>query len=89
MSAPDPPGAVRALAMRKRWRAPAIAPAQIDYINLHGTATAQNDAMEARAVHELFGHGVAVSSTKPLTGHALGAAAAIEAGSVLAGDAGR
>jgi 3-oxoacyl-[acyl-carrier-protein] synthase-1 len=51
----------------------------IDYVNLHGTATPQNDAMEARAVHELLGSEVALSSTKPLTGHALGAAGAIEA----------
>jgi 3-oxoacyl-[acyl-carrier-protein] synthase-1 len=56
-----------------------IAATQIDYINLHGTATLQNDAMESRAVHDLFGGAVAVSSTKPFTGHALGAAAAIEA----------
>jgi 3-oxoacyl-[acyl-carrier-protein] synthase-1 len=49
-------------------------------VNLHGTATVQNDAIEARLVHSLFGDGVAVSSTKPLTGHALGAAGAIEAG---------
>ena len=52
----------------------------MDYVNLHGTATLQNDAMEARVVHALFGDGVAVSSTKPFTGHALGAAGAIEAG---------
>src|SRR5262249_55937585 len=52
----------------------------VDYINLHGTATVQNDVMEARVVYELFGAGVPVSSTKPLTGHALGAAGAIEAG---------
>jgi 3-oxoacyl-[acyl-carrier-protein] synthase-1 len=54
--------------------------AQIDYINLHGTGTLQNDAMESRVIHALFGAGVAVGSTKPFTGHALGAAGAIEAG---------
>ena len=54
--------------------------AQIDYINLHGTGTLQNDAMESRVIHALFGAGVAVSSTKSFTGHALGAAGAIEAG---------
>jgi 3-oxoacyl-[acyl-carrier-protein] synthase-1 len=47
---------------------------------LHGTATLQNDAMEARVVYALFGDRVPVSSTKPFTGHALGAAGAIEAG---------
>jgi 3-oxoacyl-[acyl-carrier-protein] synthase-1 len=57
-----------------------IGAAQIDYVNLHGTATMQNDAMEARVVHALFGERVSVSSTKPFTGHALGAAGAIEAG---------
>jgi len=57
-----------------------IGPAQIDYVNLHGTATAQNDAMESRVVHALFGSAVPVSSTKPFTGHTLGAAGAIEAG---------
>ena len=51
----------------------------IDYINLHGTATPHNDAMESKGVHELFGSSVPVSSTKPLTGHTLGAAGAIEA----------
>jgi 3-oxoacyl-[acyl-carrier-protein] synthase I len=56
-----------------------LQPEQIDYINLHGTATLQNDAMEARVVHDLFGSEVAISSTKPFTGHALGAASAIEA----------
>jgi 3-oxoacyl-[acyl-carrier-protein] synthase-1 len=52
---------------------------QIDYINLHGTATIQNDAMESRVVADLFGAQVPVSSTKGLTGHTLGAAAALEA----------
>ncbi|MBK6727638.1 MAG: beta-ketoacyl-ACP synthase [Xanthomonadales bacterium] len=51
----------------------------IDYVNLHGTATEQNDAMESLAVHALFGARVPVSSTKRLTGHTLGAAGALEA----------
>ncbi|UUZ51873.1 hypothetical protein LP420_37175 [Massilia sp. B-10] len=46
---------------------------------MHGTATIQNDAMESRVVADMFGPRVAVSSTKPFTGHALGAAAALEA----------
>jgi 3-oxoacyl-[acyl-carrier-protein] synthase-1 len=56
-----------------------IAPDQVGYINLHGTATRLNDAMESQAVHRLFGDKVPCSSTKPLTGHTLGAAGAIEA----------
>ncbi len=79
MSAPDPEGKGARLAITQALKRAGIAPQQIDYINLHGTATLQNDAMEARLVHALFGSQVALSSTKPLTGHALGAAAAIEA----------
>jgi len=51
----------------------------IDYINLHGTGTLANDKMEAEAVNSVFGENIPVSSTKPLTGHCLGAAACIEA----------
>ncbi|MES2740480.1 MAG: beta-ketoacyl-ACP synthase [Pseudomonadota bacterium] len=79
ISAPDPSGAGAALAMTQALRRAGIAPAQIDYINLHGTATPQNDAMEARVVASLFAPDVALSSTKPFTGHTLGAAAAVEA----------
>jgi 3-oxoacyl-[acyl-carrier-protein] synthase-1 len=56
-----------------------LAPQDIDYINLHGTATPLNDLAESRAVHRIFGAAPRCSSTKPLTGHALGAAGAIEA----------
>jgi len=80
MSAPDPNGTGASLAIERALRCAGIAGADIDYINLHGTATAQNDAMEARVVRALFDTKVAVSSTKPLTGHALGAAGALEAG---------
>jgi 3-oxoacyl-[acyl-carrier-protein] synthase-1 len=79
MSAPDPLGGGARLSMREALRRAGIAPDAIDYINLHGTATVQNDAMESRAVADLFGGAVAVSSTKPFTGHTLGAAGAIEA----------
>ncbi|WP_374041339.1 beta-ketoacyl-ACP synthase [Massilia sp. IC2-278] len=79
MSAPDPQGGGARLAMNEALRRAGIAAGEIDYINLHGTATVQNDAMESRAVAELFGHEVAVSSTKPFTGHTLGAAGAVEA----------
>jgi 3-oxoacyl-[acyl-carrier-protein] synthase-1 len=79
ISAPDPQGGGARLAITEALRRAGLRAGQIDYINLHGTATRQNDAMESRAVHELFGAEVAVSSTKPFTGHALGAAAALEA----------
>jgi 3-oxoacyl-[acyl-carrier-protein] synthase-1 len=52
--------------------------AQIDYLNLHGTATVLNDAMESKAVNTVFGPEVAASSSKGMTGHTLGAAAALE-----------
>jgi 3-oxoacyl-[acyl-carrier-protein] synthase I len=80
ISAPDPAGVGGRRAMERALSRAGITAAQIDYVNLHGTATVQNDAMEARLVHAFFGDRVAVSSTKPLTGHALGAAGAIEAG---------
>jgi 3-oxoacyl-[acyl-carrier-protein] synthase II len=50
----------------------------VDYINAHGTATTFNDAAEGKAIKELFGD-VAISSTKSMIGHSLGAAGAIEA----------
>jgi 3-oxoacyl-[acyl-carrier-protein] synthase-1 len=79
MSAPDPAGGGARISMREALQRAGIEPGQIDYINLHGTATVQNDAMESRAVAEMFGSDVAVSSTKPFTGHTLGAAGAVEA----------
>ena len=50
----------------------------IDYINMHGTGTVSNDIMEANAISKVFGNKVYASSTKPLTGHCLGAAASVE-----------
>jgi 3-oxoacyl-[acyl-carrier-protein] synthase I len=79
MSAPEPSGKGATTAIERALARAGIRSEQIDYVNLHGTATVQNDAMESRAVHGLFGDAVAVSSTKPFTGHALGAAGAIEA----------
>lgn len=79
MSAPDPAGGGARLSITQALQRAGIAAADIDYINMHGTATLQNDAMESRVIHELFGAQVPVSSTKPFTGHTLGAAAAIEA----------
>jgi 3-oxoacyl-[acyl-carrier-protein] synthase-1 len=79
MSAPEPSGRGAAQAMRRALARAALAASDIDYVNLHGTATDQNDSMESIAVAAVLGEGVAASSTKPLTGHALGAAGAIEA----------
>lgn len=79
ISAPEPSGRGALAAMRAALQRAHLLPGDIGYLNLHGTATPQNDAMESRAVAELFGLDLPCSSTKPLTGHALGAAGAIEA----------
>lgn len=77
-SAPDPEGRTVGEAMRKALAEAGKTPDQIDYLNLHGTATVLNDRMESRAVNTLFGSQTAVSSSKGMTGHTLGAAAAME-----------
>lgn len=79
MSTPHPEGLGAKLAMQRALEAAELAPAAIDYINLHGTATRTNDASEDRAVRELFGTEVPCSSTKGATGHLLGAAGITEA----------
>src|SRR5690606_28805698 len=79
ISAPQPEGLGAQEAMRKALAEAGLTAEQIDYLNMHGTATVHNDAMESLAVHALFPAGVPCSSTKPLTGHTLGAAGALEA----------
>lgn len=80
MSAPHPEGLGAIMAMRQALAGAGLQPADIDYINLHGTATPSNDAAEARAVAAVFGdYATACSSTKGATGHALGAAGGMEA----------
>jgi 3-oxoacyl-[acyl-carrier-protein] synthase-1 len=80
ISAPHPEGRGAAQAMQRALAAAQLDAAQIDYLNLHGTATIQNDAMEGKAVATVFQHHpVWVSSTKHKTGHCLGAAGALEA----------
>lgn len=79
-SAPDPEGVAVTAAIRQALDQAALRPDQISYVNLHGTATIQNDAMESRVIERLLGLEVPCSSTKPLVGHTLGAAGAIEAG---------
>ncbi|MCK6427171.1 MAG: beta-ketoacyl-[acyl-carrier-protein] synthase family protein [Burkholderiaceae bacterium] len=79
MSSPHPEGAGAVAAMRQALAEAGLAPQDIQYINLHGTATPNNDAAEDRAVHAVFGDAVPASSTKGATGHTLGAAGAVEA----------
>ena len=79
MSSPHPEGAGARLAMAAAIESAGLAPAAIDYVNLHGTGTPANDLAEARAVAQLLGGEVACSSTKGWTGHTLGAAGIVEA----------
>lgn len=79
ISAPHPDGHGAEIAMQNALTDAGLTPNDIGYINAHGTATPLNDAMEAKAIARVFGHHVMVSSTKPLTGHTLGAASAVEA----------
>lgn len=80
ISAPDPSGQGALRAMQWALRQGSVTAGQVDYVNLHGTGTPLNDAMESQAVFELFGDQTWCSSSKPMTGHTLGAAGAIETG---------
>ncbi len=79
MNAPDPEGRGAEISMHQALREAGREPDEVTYLNLHGTATPHNDAMESRAVERLFGTEVPCSSTKRFTGHLLGAAGAVEA----------
>ena len=76
---PDPDGVQAVKAIQDALDDANLKPEDIGYINLHGTGTISNDLMEANAIYRVFGDKVPASSTKPLTGHCLGAAASIEA----------
>ena len=77
--APHPEGLGYYRAMQKGLRNAGVSAGEIDYINAHGTATEANDRVEALAIQRFFkGRRVAVSSTKPVTGHLMGAAGALE-----------
>lgn len=76
---PDPEGVQAVRAIQLALDDAGLKAEDIDYINLHGTGTVSNDLMEANAIYKVFGDNVPASSTKPFTGHCLGAAASIEA----------
>lgn len=81
MTAPDPDGGGAFLSMQRALNSAAVEPAEIDYINAHGTSTEYNDKIETAAIKKLFGehaYKLAINSTKSMTGHLLGAAGAVE-----------
>ena len=75
---PDPSAKEAINAIQKALIEANISPNDIDYINAHGTGTIANDIMETNAINKIFSDKIPVSSTKPMTGHCLGAAAGIE-----------
>ncbi|MGR9100756.1 MAG: beta-ketoacyl-ACP synthase [Gammaproteobacteria bacterium] len=83
MSSPHPEGIGAALAMTHALALAGFEPGDIDYLNLHATATPVNDQVEARAVFDVFGGNLPVSGCKGITGHTLGASGAIEAVAAL------
>lgn len=85
IAAPDPDGAAAARAMEEALRSAAVDASAIGHVNAHGTGTTLNDISESRAIARVFGdRGVPVTSTKPVTGHLLGAAGAVEVAITLA-----
>jgi 3-oxoacyl-[acyl-carrier-protein] synthase II len=84
ITAPAPGGAGAVACMERALAEAGVAPSEIGHINAHGTSTPLNDAAEAEAIAKLFGTpGPPVTSTKGVTGHALGAAGALEAAAVV------
>jgi 3-oxoacyl-[acyl-carrier-protein] synthase-1 len=83
MSSPHPGGDGAVLAMQNALRLSGLSAGDIDYINLHATATRINDQVESNAVYRVFGGATPCSGNKGITGHTLGAAGALEAIAVL------
>jgi 3-oxoacyl-[acyl-carrier-protein] synthase II len=80
VTAPHPQGEGMARAMREALARARLSPAAVGYANAHGTATLQNDRIEAQALRDVFGAGgVLVSSTKSMIGHTMAAAGSLEA----------
>ena len=83
ISAPSENGAGAVSVMKKALKDAGLRPSDVDYINVHGTSTPQGDKVEVIAIKDVFGdhaRKVAISSTKSMTGHLLGAAGGLEAG---------
>ena len=78
MSSPHPEGLGARLAMQRALDSAGVAAGDVGYLNLHGTATPANDAVEARAVASMFPASLHAGSTKGWTGHTLGAAGIVE-----------
>lgn len=81
ITAPEPSGRGPARAMEEALKSARLNPEQIDYINAHGTSTPYNDAIETKAIHQVFGEyakKIPISSTKSMVGHLIGAAGAVE-----------
>lgn len=78
MSAPDPLGCGASISIKNSLAMAGLLPSDIHYINLHGTGTALNDAMEGKITYDIFGDKIPCSSSKSITGHTLGASGIVE-----------
>lgn len=87
MTSPDPKAKGMTAVMQNALKMAEIDPSQVDYLNAHGTATPINDRMETKAIKAAFGEKIAkklaISSTKSMVGHCLGASGAIEAAATI------